>query len=292
MDLQQLKGFVAVAGEKSFSKAAKRTFRTQSAVSLQIKALEDALGVKLFDRITPRKTELTREGSLLLELASPFVEDFEKLKDRFDEKRGLIKGEIRIATHDPVISYLLPEPIKKFKQAHPEVKITLLRKNKESILSAVLNGDVDLGISSLVKVPPAIDYQVIGKYNRVLVTPRNHPLSKKKEVTLEDIAKYPLILPPKDTSTRRIADEAFQKAGLEYILALEATGRQAIKIYIDLGFGISVFNESLISKEDKKRFFTTNVAKYFGQSERGIIIRKGRVLSQHIVRFIKLLQTK
>lgn len=289
MDIQQLKGFLAVAKEKSFTRAAKKTYRTQSAVSLQIKALEDELETRLFDRIG-RKTELTQDGSAFFELVSLLLQDFETLKAKFNKRRGdLSKGEIRIATHEPVITYLLPGPIREFKKQYPEIKIALLKKPREEILASVLNGEVDLGISSLKKVPDSINYQLIGRYDRVLVAPKNHSLAKKKGIMLEDIAKYPLLLPPIDTSTRRIVDQVFKQKGLDYGLALEATGRQAIKTYIELGFGISIFNESLVSNEDKKKFFVANVARYFGQSERGIISRKNKHQPKFLTDFIKLL---
>lgn len=289
MDIQQLKGFIAVAKEKNFSRAAKKVYRTQSAVSLQIKALEEELETRLFDRIG-RKSSLTKDGVLLFELASPLIQDVESLKKRFDEKRsGSDAGELRIATHEPAIAYLLPEPIKAFRKKYPGVKITLLRKNKDEVLASVLEGAVDLGISSLKKVPASVDYQVIVRYERVLVSPKDHLLARKKTITLKDIADCPLLMPPADSSTRRIVDQAFKEKGLEYELALEAAGRQAIKSYIEMGFGISILNRSVITKEDEKKFFIADVSKFFGSSERGIIRRKSKRLPQFTLDFIDLL---
>lgn len=289
MDPQQLRGFLAVAREKSFSKGARKTFRTQSAVSLQVKALEEELGTRLFDRISPRKTELTKDGSLLLELVSPLMNDLETLTGRFNERRGEIRqGEIRISTHEPVLTYLLPKVIKEFRRSYPKVQLTLSRKDKAENLQAVLNGEVDMAISHLKKAPPSVDYHVIGEYNRVLIAPKGHPLAKKRDITLKDIAEYPLILPPESTSTRKIVDQVFRKHGLTYTLALEITGREAIKKYIELGFGVSVINDSVVSKEDKKNFFVRNISDYFGFSERGIIMRKGKHRPQYLTDFIKL----
>lgn len=289
MDIQALKGFVAVATEKGFSRAARKTYRTQSAVSLQIKALEEEFGARLFDRIG-RKTELTQDGVILFDLASPLTRDFEALQKNFNERRGdQNNGEIRIATHEPVIAHLLPAPIKAFKKQYPDVKITVLRKDKNEVLASVLSGDVDLGISSLKKTPPSISYQVIGRYNRVLVAPRDCPLAGKKNISLKDIARYPLLLPPKDTSTGKIVDQAFGEKRIDYKLALEVSGRQAIKTYIEMGFGISILNESVISEEDRKKFFVADVSKYFGRSERGIIRRKTSATSKLVAAFIKTL---
>jgi LysR family cys regulon transcriptional activator len=121
------------------------------------------------------------------------------------------------------------------------------------------------------------------------VAPKDSPLARKKSISLEDIAEYPLLLPPTDTSTRKIVDQTFSEKGLAYTLALEASGRQAIKSYIDLGFGISVLNESVISAEDRKKFFIADASKFFGRSERGIIRRKTRHAPKFVADFIALL---
>jgi DNA-binding transcriptional LysR family regulator len=290
MDIQQLKGFVAVATEKSFSRAAKKVYRTQSAVSLQVKALEDDLGTRLFDRIG-RKTELTKDGSLLLELASPLIQDFGMLRKQFDERKcGSDKGELRITAHEPVIAYLLPRPIQVFKKNYPGVRIAILRKKKDEILNAILNGEADLGISSLKKIPSSIEYQVIARYPRVIIAPKDCPLAKKKTVTMKDIAGYALLLPPAGGSiTRESVDRAFSLNGLDYALALETSGRQAVKSYIELGFGISVLNSSDITEEDRKKFFIADVSRFFGFSERGLLRRKSKHLPKFALDFIDLL---
>lgn len=292
MEIQQLLGFAAVARTKSFSLAAKIVFRTQSAVSLQVRALERELGVRLFDRLSPRKTELTEDGILFLELVQPLLEDFKILREKFDEKRGKpSKIEIRIATHEPVIGHLLPGPIKRFKKKYSQAKFTLSRKDRAGIIESVLAGEVHLGISAI-QQHPSLDYRVIEKHDRVLMMPKKHPLAGKKRITPEQIAKYPLLLPPKGTNTRDIIEKVFRERGLEVNLALEATGRQAIKSYIGLGFGISILNEKFVAKEDKKKFFTISVARYFGQSERGIITLKRKQLPQHVEEFIGMLASQ
>ncbi len=132
MDIQHLKAFIAVTKEKSFSRAANKTFVTQSRVSQQIKALEEEVGTPLFERINPQRTKLTKAGSELLNLSAPLVSDFDSLKDRFLENLGIHgQVEIKIATHEPVITYLLPGPIKVFKKSYPDAKISLYRKDKK-----------------------------------------------------------------------------------------------------------------------------------------------------------------
>jgi len=289
MEPQQLKGFLSVAKYGGFSQAAEKTFRTQPAVSLQIQSLEKELGVKLFDRLGPRKTILTSEGKIFFELASPLLEDLGSLSKRFSEARGSIqKGSVKVATHASVMVYLLPEVIKKFKHMFPECELSIVSRGRKDIITMLNNGEIDLGITSLQTIPQNIDYKVVAGFDRILITPKGHPLSKKSPLNLEDIVCYPLILPPLETNTRRIIDEKLQEKGLKYNLAMEITGREAVKAFVEMGLGISIINEYYLTKEDKKKLFIKNMSGYFGKSERGILTRKGRFLSFPVKQFINL----
>jgi len=288
MELQQLKGFLAVAQHKSFSKAAEKTFRTQPAITLQIQSLEEELNVKLFDRMGPRHITLTEEGKILVELASPIIDNFEALKDRFNELCGEpFKGIVRIATHTSVMVYLLPDPIKHFKKSFPECSISIVNRGRKEILEMLKNGEIDIGITSLANVPNNIDYKVFASFKRMLITPKDHPLSKKRVIKPEDIATYPLLLPPKGSNTRSVVDKVFEEHGLEYQLGMEATGRLAIKSYVEMDLGVSVINEFYLSKEDRKKLFVKDMSNFFGSAERGILTHKGRYLSAPVREFIE-----
>ena len=289
MEIQQLTGFIAVAKTGSFSKAADKTFRTQPAISLQVRSLEDELKVKLFDRLGPRKITLTEQGKIFFDLASPLLEDIDTLTSRFNEACGKKqKGLLRIATHTSVMVYLLPEVIKQFKKKFPECELQILNRSKKDIISMIKDGDADIGICSLSSVPRIIDYKVFAKFDRVLITPKKHPLSKKTRIRINDIAKYPLILPPEGSNTRSIIDEKFKENSLEYRIAMEITGRQAIKVYVGMDLGISILNDFYLTKEDRKNLFTKNVSSIFTRSERGTLTRKNRYLSKPVKEFIKI----
>ena len=287
MELQELKGFIAVARSKSFSKAAEKTFRTQPAISLQVQSLENELGVKLFDRISPRKLVLTPEGEKLLALASPIIDDYETLKMRFNEEIGSEeKGSIRIATHTSVMSFILPDIIKKFKAKYPECRISIVNRGRKEILELLSSGEIDLGITSLESVPRNIDYHPFATYKRVLISSKKHPLAKKKTITLKDISENPLILSPEGSNTRSIIDKVFAENGLEYSVALEVIGRMAVKAYVEMGMGASISNEFYLTKEDYKKFFVKDVSKYFGKAERGILTRKNSYQSKTLKDFL------
>jgi len=289
MELQQLKGFLAVAKYKSFSEAAKKTFRTQPAISLQIKSLEKELGIKLFDRIGIRKIVLTNEGNALFSLASPLIDDIETLPQRFNELRGATeKGLVKIATHTSVMVHLLPQVIKIFKKKFPACEISIVNRDRKGILSMLNNGEVDIGVTSLTNVPSNINYKVFARFERMLIAPKRHPLCKKSSITPKEIALYPLLLPPKGSNSRSIIDDEFDKRDLKYKLAMEITGKAAIKTYVEMGLGIAIINGFYLSIEDKKKLFVKDVGKYFGEAERGVLTRKNKYLSRHAKEFIDL----
>lgn len=289
MEIRQLKGFLAVAKYGSYSKAAEKTFRTQPAITLQVQSLEKELGANLFDRPSHRNAALTEEGKALVELATPLLEDISSLTARFNELRG--KGRkvpLKIATHNSVMTCLLPGAIGAFKKKFPDNELSIVNRSRQDIIEMVGNGEVDIGISSLSSVPAGLDYRIISRFNRVLITPRNHPLSKKKKIGPKDIVNYPLLIPPLGTNTRSVIDRVFSSAGLEYRIAMEIVGREATKTYVSMGLGISIINEYSIAPEDRKGLFVADMSGHFGRAERGIITKSGKYLSAPAKEFIKL----
>lgn len=281
MELQQLRGFYAVAKYKSFTVAAKKTFRAQPTVSLQIKALEDELGVKLFQRASHNQVQLTTEGEVLFELCGPLLSDFDNLKGRFEERCGNAEvAQVTMVTHRSVMSYFLPKAIKKFKVKYPDCHLSILSgSTRKDVANIVLSGEADFGITSLSSVPEELNYEPFSLYNRILIAHKGHPLSRKKSITLKDIAEFPLILPRPGSNTRKIIDDVFSREGLAYKLSMEVVGRQAIKTYVGMDFGISIMNEYYVNEEDKKKLFVKDLSKYFGQAETGVVSRRNKDVS-------------
>jgi DNA-binding transcriptional LysR family regulator len=291
MEIQQLKGFHAVAKYLNFTIAAQKTHRTQPTISLQVKSLEEELGVKLFERLGPKKVTLTKEGQLFLEITAPVLHEFSSLQSKFNEARGMFHtSNVQIVTHSSVMIYLLPSVIKKFKKLYPQVKLLILNRPRKEMIKMVENGEVDFGISSLDGIPPALDYQIFSRYNRILIANKNHEISKKSTITLTDISKYPLVLPNIDSNTRKMIDRAFSEANLSYELTMEVVGRSAIKAYVEMDLGLSIINEYYVTDEDKKNLFVKNMSKYFGMAETGVLIRKNRILPKPSETFITLLK--
>ena len=290
MEIQQLRGFHAVAKYKNFTIAAQKTQRTQPTISLQVKALEDELGVRLFERLGPKKVALTTEGKILLDLTAPLLQEIEQVKTRFNEARGNYStSSVTLATHSSVMIYLLPPIIKKFKQQFPDCRLTILNRSRDEMLQLLENGEIDFGITSLSVIPPSIEYRIFSRFNRILIALKSHPIAKKSSVTLEDIARYPLILPNQESTTRKMIDQLFDKHGLRCDITMEVVGRTAIKTYVGMNLGISILNEYYVTPEDKAKLYAKNVSNYFGKAETGILTRKNRLISQPARQFIDLI---
>ena len=290
MEIQQLKGFHAVAKYRNFTVAAKKTLRTQPTISLQVKALEDELGVRLFERLGPGKVVLTEEGRILQKLSAQVVQEFSDLPMRFNEALEIYgTSSVRIVTHNSVMIYLLPQIIKKFKEEFPDCKLSILNRSRSEIISIIEHGEADIGITSLESVPANLEYRVFSRFDRILIANPQHPLAEKASISLEDIARYPLVLPTEESNTRKIVDEAFREARLSYDLTMEVVGRAAIKTYVGMDLGISVLNEYYVTDEDRKKLCVRDVSRLFGKSQTGVVLRKGRELSKPAKYFSSLL---
>ena len=292
MEIQQLKGFIAVAKYGGFSQAAEKTFRTQPAISLQVKSLEKEFNVKLFNRLGAKNVTLTEDGKTLLSLLSPIIDDISTLPTRFKEISGKPqKGSIKIATHTSVMAHLLPDPIRKFKKKYPECELSIVNRDRLGILSMLNNDEIDCGITSLSSVPDNIEYKVFATFQRFLIGSKSHPLSKKSAINLEDIIKFPLVLPPIGSNTRDIIDRALKQKNLKPKVSVEITGKTAVKTYIQMGDELAIINGFYLSQEDKKNLFCKDMEKYFGKADRGVLTRKNKYLSFHSKAFIKMLLT-
>ena len=216
----------------SVSRAAEALYVSQPAITLQLQALERELGVALFER-SGRRLAPTREGQLLYEMAQPLVEGLDGLDASFREKvRGLDAGELNIAANSSTILYLLPKIVEHFRQQHPEVRLTLHNAVSADGTDLLRSDAVDLAVGSMLDVPADLSYAPVYRFEPMLITPPDHPLAKKRDLRLEDLSPYGLILPPKRLVTYRLVDLVFQQDRVPYTVALEVGGWEVIKQYV------------------------------------------------------------
>jgi DNA-binding transcriptional LysR family regulator len=286
---QQLRGFCYSAASGSISAAARRMSLSQPSVSQQILTLEAEMGVKLFDRRKGRIT-LTAEGERLYEMAMPLVEQIEDIDTRFALGReNFEEGNIDLAAGGSTLLHVLPEPLDKFRQAHPGIGLRLHNVTGPAGLVLVRGGYVDFAVGPLLDVPEDLEFYPIVSYHHVLITCLRHPLVGKRKLTLKDISRYALVLPPRNLSTWTLIDSTFREHRLSYEVALEVGGWDVIKKYVEMGLGISIVMSVCITGDEKLEVFPLD--RFFPRKTYGIVMRKGKVLSAQAMRLARLLFT-
>jgi DNA-binding transcriptional LysR family regulator len=282
--LQQLKGFCAVVETRSVSKAAARLSLTQPTVSLQVQSLERDLGATLFERRGP-KIELTFDGEVLYDLARPLVEGLTALDQEFDARRNnLERGKLAIAAGESTIHYVLPRAVQQFSSRHPGVALTLNNVTGKQGLQQLRERLVDFCVGPILETPSDIAFEPVVAFDPVLIAALGHPLARLKKVSLRDISRYPLILPPRHLSTWRQVEMVFMKRGLPYEVRLEMGGWEVIKRYVELGMGISIVMSVCLTGRDRLEVIPVN--RYFPKRVYGIVSLNSRTLSPQAREFI------
>ncbi len=285
--LKQLRAFCFAAKTGSISKAAEQLYLSQPSVSLQIQALERELNTMLFERRGP-KIRLTPDGQALLEIATPMVEGMDSLRDTFAERCGdLNSGYLNIAAGESTLLYILPKYLKQFSDKYPGVRIRLHNVTGADGMAMLRADEADFAVGSMLDMPDDVSYFPVFEFNPTLITPLDHPLAKQGRVTLEDIAKYDLILPPRYLSTWGLVKSVFQQYNIQHKVALEAGGWAVIKKYVEMGLGISIVTDICLEENDK--LATISVKEYFPTRSYGIVLRRGKFIPAQAKRFIELL---
>jgi DNA-binding transcriptional LysR family regulator len=286
--LKQLRAFCSIVRLGSVSRAADALFLSQPSVSLQLGALERELGVRLLER-GGRRAQLTPEGQILYDLARPLVEGIEQLDGEFHARlKGLDTSTLDIAAGTSTIQYLLPPLVQRFREARPQVQLKLHNVTGRDGLALLREGEADLAVGSMLDVPHDLDYAPVYHFDPVLIMPRDHPLAGRETIRLEDLSPYGLILPPARLTTYRLVEAVFKQRQVPYQVALEVGGWELIKQYVAMGLGISIVTSICLTGHEA--LATHNLRQYFPQRSYGVVIRKGKYLSDAARTFIDLVK--
>ncbi len=292
MEWQQLIGFYHTAKLGSFTKAAEVTFRTQSALSQQIKALEEELACQLLERIGKRKLRLTAAGESLWRFSEAILKEYDRLQEELNEIKDLQKGYLRIAAPFTTLYHLFPKILKNYLRRFPQVQLSVLDRSQPQVFDLVKAGDIDFGLALESLAPKDLSTLRWQKVEMVLMTPPGHPLAQAKRVTLKEIAKYPLILPPKSpkSSGRRTVEESLRKLGVNYHIVMESSNVELSSLYVEMGLGISFATiASEFSMPQKRKLKFIPMSHYFKPDYLGVVMRKDKVLPPYKGAFLKIL---
>lgn len=292
MEWQQIIGFAHVVKLGSFTKAAKVTYRTQPALSQQVRALETELGCRLLERIGKRKLLLTDRGARFYQFAQEILDKYDRCIEDLGELDGLPKGHLTIAAPFTTLYHLLPPIITGYREQFPGVQLTVLDRPQQSVIDLVRNGDVDLGLAQESLVPPDLSGIRWKEVETVLMVPKGHPLTSKKRVTLKQIAKYPLILPPSSQShgIRAELEDRLRNSGEEYHVVMESSNADLSSMYVEMGLGVSFASivRDLPALQKRDLDFVP-LSHYFKPDYVTVVLRKDRELPCYRSAFVDLM---
>jgi DNA-binding transcriptional LysR family regulator len=292
MEWQQIVGFYHVAKLGSFTKAAQATFRTQSALSQQVKTLEAELDCILLERLGKRKIMLTPAGEECLRFAETVLDSYDHLIDELNDLKEVQKGNLRIAAPFTTFYHLFPELLKEYARRFPLVRPTLLDVSQTTVIELVRSGEVDFGLVPESRVPGDMTSLRWKSVQTVLLVPHGHPLASSSGITMEEIAKYPLILPPKGhrPNSRTVLEEKLGKLGLPHHVIVESSNVELSSLYVEIGLGISFATVVRdVSFSERRRVVFVPLTDHFEQDHIAVVMRKNKTLAPYKRAFLKSL---
>jgi len=290
MDMDQIKIFCDLAETRSFSKAASRNLISQSAVSQQIKNIEQQFKLQLIDR-TCRPLALTQAGEIFHQGCKELYARYEEFRNKLAQFTHQITGAVTIAGIPSIVLYLLQPYVRYFLQQHPNVRLYVEAMRANQAIETVLADHADIGMIACPKNDRRLGTISFYRERLLLVMPPNHPLAGKKKVPIKSIQLQPFIHFEKDQSTRKLIDRILRQYGITIKPVMELDNIETMKRGIEASVGLSILPEPAIMQELKTG---TLVARPFPEEEFhrpvGAVFRKGKVWSEPVRRFLELLQ--
>ena len=290
MNLQQLKYLCAVVDNGlNVSDAAEALYTSQPGISKQIRQLEDELGLRVFVRQGKRLTGLTPAGEVVVATARRALREIGNLKRVADEFQGEDAGVLRIATTHTQARYVLPPVLGAFASRFPKVRLVLHQGNPVQVAEQTLAGEADVGIATeaLGDYPELVALPCY-RWNRGVLVPRGHALSQARPLTLEALARHPIITYDFAFTGRSAMNAAFAAKGLTPNVVLTALDADVIKTYVELGMGVGIVAQMAYDKAKDSAFEMLDASHLFPASMTRLALRKGVFLRGFVYEFIAL----
>ena len=290
MNLQQLKIVIETVKQNfNLTEVANTLFTSQSGISKHIKDLEDELGIELFVRKGKRFLGLTDPGKELIQIAERMLLDAKNIKKLADQFSQSDHGQLTIATTHTQARYALPQIVRDFKNAFSKVHLAIHQASPSEIVELLKKGEADIGIAteSLGQIPELVTFPFYNWHHAIIV-PKGHALENKKDVTLEEIAEYPLVTYHEGFTGRKSIDEAFHKKNLSPDIVISALDADVIKTYVELGLGIGIIASMAYQKDRDIKLSILDSKNLFSNNTTHIAIRQGHYLRGFVYKFLEL----
>lgn len=285
MDFDQLETIIEVARLSSFSRAAEKRFRTQPAISSQIRSLEEEVGARLLDR-SGGKVSLTASGKIFLKFAEETLEARKTTLTAVAETERVPRGEIVVGANEGTCLHVLPEVFAHFKKQYPDVSISIKRADYAKVMESVIDNSVDFGVVSLPVTDNRLTAVPIHRDELVLIVPPRHPLAKMKSASAADIAQYPLVL-PKVGHTRDALDDLFHQHKLKPRIAMELDSSELLKRFVAADVGVGFISRSNVHEDVQAKVLAiVPFADVQIRRDLALVFRKDKALSRAALAFI------
>jgi DNA-binding transcriptional LysR family regulator len=285
MDFDQLETFLEVARLSSFSRAAEKRFRTQPAISAQIRALEEEIGARILDR-SGGKVSITAAGKLFQKYAEETLEARKAVLTAIAETERVPRGEIIVGANEGTCLHILPEVFAQFKKQYPDVAVNIKSADYTKILDSVIDNSVDFGVVSMPVSDPRLTVVLIHRDELVIIVPPQHPLAKLKSATIADAARFPLVV-PKAGHTRDALEDLFYENKLKPRYAMELDSSELLKRFVAADVGVGFIARSNV-QEDVRANVLVAIPISDAQVRRdlALVFRKDKALSRAALAFI------
>jgi DNA-binding transcriptional LysR family regulator len=290
MDLSQLEIFTRIAEEKSFSRAAEKMLRTQPAISIALKRLEEELGETLLDR-SNRSGTLTEAGVILLSYAQRMLNLREEALRAIGELRAMHRGRLTIGANESTSLYLLPRLLLDYRKQHPQIKIEVYRNISERIPSEVLERNLDFGFLSFDPMHPALESLPVYRDELVLVTSPQHWLAGRKKVSVADLGGEQFIAHNVKTPSRNRIFELFAEHHTPLNISIELATLETIKDFVRRDAGVAILPRLSVA-EDVRAGNLTEVTVEGMRIEKvlRVVFRREQTLSHAARAFLELVK--
>ncbi len=287
MDFDQLETFLEVARLCSFSRAAEKRFRTQPAISAQIRALEGEVGARLLDR-SGGKVSVTAAGKVFQKYAEETLESRRIMLTSVAEMERVPRGEIVVGANEATCLHILPEVFAEFKKQYPSVAVSIKRSEHATILESVIDNSVDFGVVSMPVPDKRLTVVTIHKDELVIIAAPHHPLAKLKSTSVAEVAKYPL-LAPKAGRTRDAIENLFHERRLKPNISMELDSSELLKRFVAADVGVGFIARSNVLEDVRARALAViAIADANIRRDLALVFRKDKALGRAALAFIEI----
>ena len=292
MHIETLKVFCDLVEMESFSLAAERNFVTQSAVSQQIRTLEDKFKRRLLERVRGRReVKLTAAGEVFYREAKNVLESFDQLNENMRGLVGKIGGTVKVATVYSIGLHELPPKVREFMSKFPAAKIDLEYSRTTRVVRDVINGVVELGIVAFPEPRRGLTIVPMLSDRLVLICSPEHEFAKRKQIKAKELKGRDFVVFERDIPTRKAIDKILKTNGVEIRKAAEFDNIETIKRAVEVGFGLAIVPQPSVEDEEKNgQLAVVQLAEDEWVRPVGVVYRSDKNLSLAAKKFVQLLE--